>query len=125
MRKLLVILFCATFLVAGGKNVPIKPVTSAVRANVTATKVGKAITAAATELKWIPSPINSGTIEAKLLVRSHELVVDIVYTATEYTIKYKSSKNLNYDEKKHTIHRKYDQWVSNLDVRIQKTLAIP
>jgi len=123
MKKLLVILFCTTFLFAGGKKVPTTPVTSEVRAKVSVAQVGEAISAAATELKWIPNSIGKNTIEARLFVRSHELFVDITYSATEYTIKYKSSKNLEYDETKQTIHRKYAQWLRNLDVRIQKKLA--
>jgi Fe-S-cluster-containing dehydrogenase component len=121
MRKLFAILFCTTFLVAG--KVPTAPITSAIRANVTAAQVEKAINDAAKELKWISRSTGAGNIEAQLFVRKHELVVDISYTKTEYTIKYKSSKNLNYDEKKQTIHGKYAEWVRNLDVRIQMKLA--
>jgi hypothetical protein len=123
MRKLLAVLFCTSLLVAGGRNVPIRPVTSAVYASITVAEVEKAIMAAASALYWIPVPINDGIIEANLFIRKHELVVDIAYTATEYTIRYKSSKNLNYDEKKHTIHRNYEPWIKNLNNKIQEVLA--
>ena len=125
MRKLLAILFCASMLCAWGRAVLTSPVTSTVPSKVSASAVGKAITAAATGLKWIPHTVDGKTIEAKLLVRSHELVVNIAYSSSQYTISYKSSKNLDYNEKKQTIHRKYAEWVRNLDVAIQKEIASP
>jgi hypothetical protein len=153
MRKLLVALFCASML-AAQDYVPTKPdmptvtavddlpweshkvvawpVKRAVPVGLTASEVRKAIAASAAALTWAPSLVDEGAIEAKLLVRTHELVVDITYTATEYTISYKSSKNLNYSEKYkiiskkavlyQTIHGKYKVWLKNLDARIQSAL---
>jgi hypothetical protein len=139
MRKLLVALFLAPLLFA--QNVPvgkvlIEPVTSAVPASLTAREVGKAIAVAtaASKFDWIPKLIDEGTIEATLPIRRHELIVVITYTATEYTINYKSSKNLEYEEveyqtffkkqsvKYQTIHQNYSEWLQNLDTGIQRAL---
>jgi NADH:ubiquinone oxidoreductase subunit len=105
-----------------GYKVLAVPVTISVRANMTAPEMGKAIAAAASARGWMPKSVDEGTIEAKLLIRTHELVVDIAYTATKYTIKYKSSKNLGYNEKRQTIHKNYKKWLGNLDAGIKETL---
>jgi hypothetical protein len=117
---LLVFLCCAAPL-AAARPIKITPVTTTVTAS--ASEVEKAILSAATAIGWIPSAEGKNQIEAKLLVRKHELIINISYTAAQYTLTYKSSKNLDYNEAKQTIHSKYGQWVRNLDVRIQKELA--
>jgi hypothetical protein len=129
VRKLLVALFCVSTLAAQDYDTTpsgalAEPVTSAVPVSLTAHEVGKAIAiaAAASKFDWTPKLIEEGTIEATLPIRKHELVVDITYTATEYTIKYKSSKNLGYDKRDNTIHKNYKEWLQNLDTGIQRAL---
>jgi hypothetical protein len=129
MRKLLVALFCASMLAAQDydttpSGVLAEPVASAVPVSLTAAEVGKAIAvaAAASKFDWIPKLIDEGTIEATLPIRKHELVVDIAYTATEYTIKHKSSKNLDYNKEHQTIHKNYKEWLQNLNTGIQRAL---
>jgi hypothetical protein len=98
----------------------------AVPVSLTAAEVGKAIAAAAASstLEWMPKLIDEDTIEATLPIRTHELVVDIAYTATEYTIKYKNSKNLGYNKETQEIHENYKAWLRNLDNGIQRALQV-
>jgi hypothetical protein len=125
MNKTLALLvcLCCTAPLAAARPIKITPVTATVSVTATAPEVEKAILTAATALGWIPRAEGENQIEAKLLVRKHELIINISYTASQYTLTYKSSKNLDYNEAKQTIHSKYAQWVRNLDVRIQKELA--
>ena len=123
MKKLLVLLFCVALPMFGAPAVMVTPVTSQVPVAATVEQVRRAITTAATELKWIPRADGQGKIEAKLNVRQHELVVVITFTKDSYTITYKDSKKLNYNAKRNTIHTQYATWVKNLDNRIQRVLV--
>jgi hypothetical protein len=146
MRKLLAAIFCASALAAQGSDdhlgavnmfvpkgrVLITPVISAVPGSLTAAEVGKAIAAAvaSSTFEWMPKLTDEGTIEARLLVRTHKLVVDIAYNETKYTINYKSSENLYYSEgfafkksvKYATIHENCEVWLRSLDTGIQRGL---
>jgi hypothetical protein len=53
---------------------------------------------------------------ATLKVREHNTVVDIFYTETTYSIKYRSSTNLG--EQYGKIHRNYITWISQLSKNI-------
>lgn len=78
--------------------------------------VSKAIISAGQSLKWIMQKKGEGQIQGTLLLREHIAVVDIFYDNTKFSIKYKSSKNLNYDGT--DIHRNYNNWIINLTNRI-------
>jgi len=129
MRKLLAVLFCASMLVIGGGCRTLAlPVTSVAPGGLTANKVRKAIIDAATGLGWTVTSAGESVLEAKSPVKStghgnYCLFVDIAYTATGYTIKYKDSGGMGYNEKSQTIGGKGGQWLSNLDFRIQRELA--
>jgi hypothetical protein len=49
--------------------------------------------------------------------------VSIPYTAKNYSILYKDSKNLKYDEAAQTIHENYSGWIQRLDGAIRTRLA--
>lgn len=71
---------------------------------------------------WAPRDISANTIEATLVVRGkHHIVVDIVYSPNMYTIKHKSTSNMN--EKHGTIHPNYNVWVNTLRQNIDRQLA--
>ena len=71
---------------------------------------------------WIPVEIGDGEIEASLSKRGHKVVVDITYDAGYYAIDYKDSQNMTYNAKRNKIHRKYNQWLNNLDFSISQEL---
>ena len=58
-----------------------------------------------------------------LNVRSHQAVVSIPYTAKAYSILYKDSSNLKYDEAAQTIHENYASWIQRLDGAIRSRLS--
>ena len=116
-------LILAIFLMTGCTSKPINTITSQTYGEtVTSSKVEKSIVLAAQELGWITKKINDNTIEAKLILRGHEVVVTIPYTASNYSINYKDSRRMNYNQGKGTIHNNYNKWVRNLDLKIQQEI---
>ena len=85
-------------------------------------QVEKAIISAAQKRGWSPRIVAPGLIEARIKVRAHQAIVEIPYTATSYSIRYKDSKNLNYDNGK--IHRNYNKWVGKLSGSIQREFGV-
>jgi len=86
-------------------------------------QVEKAIEAGGLAKGWRMKKINNGVIEASILVRSHIVIVNILYDSKGYEINYKNSTNLNYDAEKSTIHKNYNRWVKNLDINIKWQLS--
>ena len=84
--------------------------------------VKDAIIQAGQDRAWIMMPRSSGVIDGKLLVRDHEVQVRITYSTSSYEINYVDSRNMKAADGK--IHRKYGQWVRNLDIDIQRRLAV-
>lgn len=80
-----------------------------------AADVQKAIMAAAvaTGRKWTVSQPRAGVLVATYSVRTHTVVAEIKYSATEYSVHYKDSINMKYtpDGAAGTIHPFYNQWV--------------
>lgn len=88
--------------------------------------VQKAILAACSQRGWHATNVSPGLIEARIVVRGkHTVVVDIPYTAEKYSIKYKSSSNMEYQADKGKIHPNYNKWVNllNNDINIQLAKA--
>ena len=86
--------------------------------------VRSAIVAACKERRWVPILDENNNISCSILVRSrHFAEVEIPYTADTYSIIYKDSRELDYNEKKQRIHRNYNKWVLNLSDSIQRQLA--
>ena len=83
--------------------------------------VKKAIIRSGTFLGWQMKGTRPGHIKATLILRKHVAIVDITYNKKTYSIKYKDSTNLNYDGE--SIHSNYNNWIINLDRRIQVELA--
>ncbi len=86
-------------------------------------QVKTAIMFAGTSLGWKMAEVGPGLIQGTLNLRKHTAVVDIPYSATKYSIVYKSSINL--DEKDGHIHKNYNSWVQNLSNKIGGELLRP
>ncbi len=86
--------------------------------------VFKAIARAAGGLGWIVQKQSDGVVQATLNIRDHQAVALINYSATDYSIQYKSSVNLNYDASEQTIHSNYNGWIQNLDNAIKLQISL-
>ena len=49
----------------------------------------------------------------------HFATVDVLFNTEEFSIKYRDSRNLNYDARRAEIHPNYNSWVTNLQKDIQ------
>jgi len=96
---------------------------NSVNGSMSLTEVTRAITSAAAKHGWEMRVEKPGYIVGTLHLREHEAVVDIPYDTTSYSILYKSSRNLQYDETNKTIHKNYNSWIRNLNVSIQRELG--
>lgn len=91
---------------------------------VTAADVKKAIIKAALQRGWQPISDAGGKIRLQLDEKrkgEYRLVVDVVYDAKNYTIKYVSSDGLKYDGS--TIHSSYSRWINLLVQTINKEIT--
>jgi hypothetical protein len=84
-------------------------------------QVRSAIIAAGAGLGWQITDAGPNKLLGTLNLRTHTAVVDIPYSASTYSILYKSSINLN--ESGGTIHPNYNSWVRNLDNAIRQEIA--
>jgi len=66
------------------------------------------------------STVSPGKVHGTLNVRTHQADVDIDFTTTEYSIVYVSSRNLLSQGAR--IHKAYNQWIRELEVRINTEL---
>ncbi len=72
------------------------------------------VVAAAHGKMWMPEDRGANTVRCTLDVRGHQVVVDVVFTDTSFSIRYVSSQNMDYNPATRRINRKYNQWVRNL-----------
>lgn len=89
--------------------------------HLSAPQVRSAIITAGTSLGWHVADAGPGHLVGTLHLRDHTAVVDIPYSASKYSIVYKSSENL--DAMNGTIHRNYNGWVQRLDTTIRTELS--
>ncbi len=89
--------------------------------HLSATQVRSAIITAGSSLGWQIADSGPGHLVGTLHLRNHTAVVDIPYSASKYSIAYKSSENL--DASGSSIHRNYNGWVQNLDRAIRTELS--
>ncbi|CAE6920313.1 hypothetical protein ACXZ7B_10910 [Vibrio owensii] len=85
-------------------------------------QVKAAIVQSATNRGWTIEETSPGLLIAKINVRSHFAEVEIPYSNKYYSIIYLNSVNLKASDGK--IHRNYNRWVNNLNVDIQRALAL-
>ncbi len=75
--------------------------------------VTKSIKRAGVGLGWQMADVGPGQIEAKLFLRTHVAIVDIVFDTKAFSVRYKDSTNLKYDGT--NIHKNYNSWVQRLE----------
>lgn len=90
--------------------------------NLTEEQVGNAIINGGVSKGWVMKKEQPGIIRGQLNVRQHQAVINIPYTAHDYSINYVSSINLD-DDGKGNIHRSYNRWILGLNQAIQIELA--
>ncbi len=88
------------------------------------TEISKAIQSAGNGLGWIMKEKYPGLIIGTLHVRDHMAQIEIPYSTSSYSIRYKSSSNLKYNATNKTIHSNYNGWISNLDNQIRARLSM-
>jgi len=122
--NLSVFFVCAIFLVLGCRGNPVLNIDDApieVSGSGEGKSIKKAIIRAGASLGWAVKDVGPGHLTATLFLRKHMAKVDIFYSATKYSIKYKDSQHLNYDGT--NIHKNYNSWVTNLNNKIQVQLS--
>ena len=120
----LVFIMLGLFLLGGCRTSPILNIddaTISVGGKYTENDVKKAIIRAGTSLGWQMKEKEPGRILGTLYLRSHVAIIDIMYDKAKYSIKYKDSKNLNYDGA--NIHSNYNGWIERLNQNIQVQLS--
>ena len=102
------------------RNVPESPVVTGSGKPVTADQVRSAIVRAGNTLGWEMTPNAPGAVTGRLALRGHVAVVDVRYSAKDYSIMYKDSTNLDYGNGQ--IHKNYNGWIENLNRDIRGNL---
>ena len=121
----LVVLLLVVFVAASGcrKQVPAEPFSSGIGTKgMSSERVKNSIIRAGAALGWAIVPSGKNMLTGTLRARAHTLVVDIDYSPTVYTVRYKSSVNMEYKDGK--IHPQYHTWMANLHRHIDVELAI-
>lgn len=112
--------------VAGCNTVPIlnvnqAPVVSAAGKPLSQAQVRVAIVGVGSALGWQMKDAGPNMVVGTIQLRKHIAVVEIPYSASNYSIKYKSSEGL--DESGGSIHKNYNGWITNLHRGINAQLA--
>ena len=109
----------------GGQVYQVKdaPVQTASGKDLSMDQVRKEIVAAGIAAGWQMVATKPGEIVGTLNIRIHQAVVSIPNTEKNYSILYKDSKNLKYDEAAQTIHENFSGWIQRLDGAIRTRLA--
>lgn len=85
-----------------------------------AADVKKVIMVAGTSKGWVITDAASGKLRGTLNVRKHTVIVDIDYSATDFSIRYADSTNMDYRDG--TIHSNYNNWIQNMLTAIRAEL---
>ncbi|MDR0339870.1 MAG: hypothetical protein LBH65_06295 [Desulfovibrio sp.] len=86
-----------------------------------AAQVRDGIMRAGSIIGWQMVEERPGLIVATWRARDHSVIVEIPYSTTQYSIKYRSSVNLLAEGGQ--IHRNYARWVDRLNRNISKELS--
>lgn len=117
-KKLIGITFAAFALVGCGRlavihNYDDVPVVRFDNATLTLDDMDRAIHAGGMRYGWVVRKVAPGHDIARLSLRNHVAIVDVLYTPESYSIHYKSSDNL-LDNGQGMIHKHYNTWAMNL-----------
>jgi hypothetical protein len=120
------VLFAAAVALAGCNTMPIQnvsdaPVVTASGKSLSHDQVRGAIVRAGGALGWQMKDEGSNMLVGTLHLRKHTAVVEIPYSSRGYSIRYRSSVNL--DEKDGQIHKNYNGWIQNLTRGITAQLS--
>ena len=112
--------------IAGCGSVPIMnvkdaAVTSSSGKAMSNTEVRSSILRAGAALGWQMKDEGPNMLVGALILRDHTAVVEIPYSPSTYSIKYRSSVNLK--ESGGNIHKNYNGWVQNLTRGINAQLT--
>jgi hypothetical protein len=125
-RVSILVVFALTLFTVGCTTKPIYNVSGAPVAsskpNPNLADISKAIQRAGAGLGWSMQETKPGHILGTLNLRTHVAIVDVDYSQTSYSIKYKDSTNLMYDGT--NIHNNYNGWIQNLDKGIRTQLSL-
>jgi len=103
------------------------PVTGSDGKPLTAEQVKQAILSGASRSRWAASVQPGNVVRLTYSPRTHVAVVDVVYTAKGYSIRYSNSTNLGYAQEggAAVIHPNYNKWVNalrqSIDVALRST----
>ena len=123
MKKLLFVLLLTSMCLVGCRTFPpVKNIEYQTLAVHDQQKIEKAIISGATSKGWRVEKVKEGLIHAVLSQRAHLIEVEIPYGEDFYAIWYKHSENLRYNEKKGTIHPRYNAWIIYLSRAINAEL---
>lgn len=116
----------AVFAIAGCSVVPIMnvknaPITSASGKPLSNIEVRSAILRAGATLGWQMKDEGPNMLVGTLQLRDHLAVIEIPYSSTDYSLKYRSSNNLK--ESSGNIHKNYNGWIQNLTRGINAQLT--
>jgi len=103
-------------------NVDNAPVPATAGKPMTQEQVRAAIIRAGSALGWQMKDEGPNKMVGTLELRTHTAVVEIPYSATNFSIKYRSSINL--DESGGNIHKNYNGWIQNLNKGINTQLGL-
>lgn len=123
-KRLAALLFFPLAIMLMGAAVLEDPDPIAVPEGLSAADVASAIKTGVSRRKWIISNEEDGQIDAVLYIRSHVARISIQYDTEQVRIRYVSSENLDYKERrgKRYIHSNYMKWIRNIQVDIQREL---
>lgn len=83
--------------------------------------IKEAIIRAGANKNWVIIPTGPQQLEGRLNIRAHTAVVEITYDKKNYSITYKDSVNLQYQDG--SIHPNYNRWIVDLENEIRRQLA--
>ncbi len=129
MNKLILNFLLLSLSISCGSGLKLKPLSN-LEGNVTPdgvkiSQVRKAILRGGASKGWmVKKTKKKNEYMATISVRKHRVDVLIPYSRKSFSINYKDSENMNYNDKKKLIHRNYFRWVVNLRKEITKELLL-
>ena len=124
MKLLSIAMLSLVMILAGCTSAPLieRGPTTITSVSADSERIQRAIVNGAQFKGWRVVAIESNQIILDIYVRAHYVKVAVDYSDSQYQIRYISSENLDYNEKKGSIHRSYNRWIAYLDQAIQMSL---
>ena len=120
-RNALMVMSLLVLTACGGK--PIYNVSgTTVPSGLTTKQIESGIVTSLIAKGWKVKEQKEGRVVGELMLRAHRAVINIDYTASNFSINYVASENLKYNAEKNTIHRNYNNWIIGLERVIQSNL---